>query len=100
MSQTVSSASLGSSNNLPFIFSVDGISLLACTRNDTLHVVDLRQNSVLKTFQAEDFHVHAECVRPCFSPDGAFIACGSHNGDIFVWNTITGNVESILHGHE
>ncbi|KAL5968605.1 Autophagy-related protein 16-1 [Taenia solium] len=78
----------------------DGISVLACTRNDTLHVVDLRQNSVLKTFQAEDFHVHADCVRPCFSPDGAFIACGSQNGDIFVWNANTGNVESILHGHD
>nr|CDS23196.1 family S9 non peptidase ue S09 family [Echinococcus granulosus] len=78
----------------------DGTYVLACTRNDTLHIVDLRQNSILKTFQAEDFHVHADCVRPCFSPDGTFVACGSQNGDIFVWNTNTGIVESILHGHD
>ncbi|KAL5108539.1 Autophagy-related protein 16-1 [Taenia crassiceps] len=78
----------------------DGVSVLACTRSDTLHVVDLRQNSVLKTFQAEDFHVHADCVRPCFSPDGTYVACGSQTGNIFVWNTNTGNVESILNGHD
>ncbi|VDM25207.1 unnamed protein product [Hydatigera taeniaeformis] len=80
--------------------STDSIYILACTRDDILHIVDLRQNSVLKTLQAADFHVHADCVRPCFSPDRVFAACGSQNGDIFVWNVNSGNVQSILHGHE
>lgn len=55
---------------------------------------------MLQSFQAENFKIHSDYVRPCFSPDGVYIACGSQSGDIFIWNRETCKLEKILHGHE
>ncbi|KAM7534926.1 hypothetical protein Aperf_G00000100956 [Anoplocephala perfoliata] len=73
--------------------------VLACTRSDSLYIVDFRRDEVLQSFQAENFHVHSDYVRPCFSPDGVYLACGSQSGDIFVWNRETCKLEKVLHGH-
>ena len=60
----------------------------------------MRRTEVLHSLQAEEFRVHADCVRPSFSPDGVYVACGSQNGDIVLWNANTGEMEKVLHGHE
>ncbi|VDD80995.1 unnamed protein product [Mesocestoides corti] len=80
--------------------STDGNYVLACTRNDSLHTVELRRNEVVRSFQAEGFRIHADCVRPAFSPDGAHVTCGSQSGGVYVWNAITGDLETVLNGHE
>ncbi|VDN97817.1 unnamed protein product, partial [Rodentolepis nana] len=72
----------------------------ACTRSNSLYIVDFRRDEVLQSFQAEDFKVHSDFVRPCFSSDGAYIACGSQNGDILIWNRETCKLEKVLHGHD
>ncbi|VUZ39256.1 unnamed protein product [Hymenolepis diminuta] len=74
--------------------------VVACTRSDSLYVVDFRRDEVLQSFQAENFKIHSDYVRPCFSPDGVYIACGSQSGDIFIWNRETCKLEKILHGHD
>uniref|UniRef100_A0A5K3EVI9 WD_REPEATS_REGION domain-containing protein n=2 Tax=Mesocestoides corti TaxID=53468 RepID=A0A5K3EVI9_MESCO len=80
--------------------STDGNYVLACTRNDSLHTVELRRNEVVRSFQAEGFRIHADCVRPAFSPDGAHVTCGSQSGGVYVWNAITGDLETVLNGHD
>ena len=44
--------------------------------------------------------MHADSVRPSFSPNGAYVVCGSENGDMVIWNAITGELEKVLNGHE
>nr|CAD7195804.1 unnamed protein product [Timema douglasi] len=72
--------------------------LLSCVRDDTLKVLDLRMNQVLRTFSAEGFKVGCDWSRAAFSPDGHYVSVGSADGAVFIWN-VTGKVESILKEH-
>jgi len=36
----------------------------------------------------------------CFSPDGAFLTAASWDGNVYVWNTTTGQLEQTLKGHQ
>nr|CAD7392403.1 unnamed protein product [Timema cristinae] len=72
--------------------------LLSCVRDDTLKVLDLRMNQVLRTYSAEGFKVGCDWSRAAFSPDGHYVSVGSSDGAVFIWN-VTGKVESILKEH-
>nr|CAD7264068.1 unnamed protein product [Timema shepardi] len=72
--------------------------LLSCVRDDTLKVLDLRMNQVLRTFSAEGFKVGCDWSRAAFSPDGHYVSVGSSDGAVYIWN-VTGKVESILKEH-
>ena len=75
---------------------IHGNNLLTCVRDDSLKQLDLRMNSVVRTFVAENFKVGCDWSRACFSGDGEYVACGSSDGIVFVWNLLSGKVESIL----
>ncbi|XP_052219042.1 autophagy-related protein 16-1-like isoform X2 [Dreissena polymorpha] len=75
------------------------MSLLACTREDTLKVIDLRQNQVINTLCDENFKVASDWTRAVFSPDGTYVAAGSQDGTLFIWNIQKGKVEKTLKEH-
>jgi autophagy-related protein 16 len=75
--------------------------LLCCSRDDTLRLIDLRQNAITATFTAPGFHVGVDWTRAAFSPDGQYVAAGSSDGTLFVWETFSGKVKTRKeHGKE
>lgn len=79
--------------------SPDGSALLACTREDTIKVIDLRMNQILQTLSNEHFKVAQDWTRAVYSPDGDYTAAGSSDGTLFIWNIKTGKVERTLKEH-
>jgi len=73
--------------------------LLASVRDDTLKLLDLRMNSIVKTYGADGYKIGYDTTRCAFSPDSDYIVTGSNNGSVFIWNTNTGKVEKILKNH-
>ena len=78
----------------------NGLWLLACCRDDTLRLIDLRSCKLVKTFATEGFQVACDFSRATFSPDSQFVSVGSSNGKIFIWNVEDCvNVEKVLVEH-
>uniref|UniRef100_H3D0U0 APG16-like 1 n=1 Tax=Tetraodon nigroviridis TaxID=99883 RepID=H3D0U0_TETNG len=74
----------------------DRTELLSCSRDDLVKVIDLRTNAVRHTFSAQGFKCGADWTRVTFSPDGAYVAGGSADGALYVWNVLTGKVDRTL----
>ena len=47
-------------------------------------------------YRADGFHVGCDSSRAVFSPDCKYVAAGSGNGDLFVWNESSGRLEKHL----
>jgi len=74
--------------------------LLACSRDDSLKVIDLRTYQIISTFKSEGFRVAFDYTRACFSPDGQYVMCGAHDGSVYVWNAQTNVLEKVLKEHK
>lgn len=74
----------------------DRTELLTCSRDDLVKIIDLRSNSVKQTFSAQGFKCGSDFTRVTFSPDGSYVAAGSADGVLYVWNVVTGKVEKAL----
>jgi len=74
--------------------------LLACSRDDTIKVIDLRRNQIVSTYRTEGFKVTCDYTRACFSPDSQYVLCGGHDGALYVWNTKTNQLEKVLKEHK
>ncbi|CAF2504549.1 unnamed protein product [Rotaria sp. Silwood2] len=70
--------------------------LLACSRDDTLKLIELRENRVIQTFSHDDFKVASDTIKAVLSPDCTYACAGSNDGSVFVWNTATGKIEKVL----
>ncbi|KAI7879026.1 WD40 repeat-like protein [Lichtheimia hyalospora FSU 10163] len=79
--------------------SPDGSSLLTNSRDDTLKILDLRMYNVVATLRASTFHNGVNWSRSCYSPDGCYVAAGSENGILHVWNTKTQALEKAVQEH-
>ncbi|XP_052748730.1 autophagy-related protein 16-1 isoform X1 [Galleria mellonella] len=73
--------------------------LLACVRDDTIQLIDLRMNTIVRSFSHESFKVGCDWSRAAFGPGGRLLAVGSADGAVFVWNTHSGRLEVILKDH-
>mmetsp|Transcript_31141 Transcript_31141/g.65685 ORF Transcript_31141/g.65685 Transcript_31141/m.65685 type:complete len:570 (+) Transcript_31141:91-1800(+) len=75
--------------------------ILTNGRDSTLKVVDARTSATIKTFRDPGFRTLTHHASSSFSPDGSYIAAGSgDNGDIFVWNVASGDLEKRLSAHQ
>uniref|UniRef100_A0A673CAC6 ATG16 autophagy related 16-like 1 (S. cerevisiae) n=1 Tax=Sphaeramia orbicularis TaxID=375764 RepID=A0A673CAC6_9TELE len=74
----------------------DRTELLTCSRDDLVKIIDLRTNAVRQTFSAQGFKCGADWTRVTFSPDGSYVAGGSADGALYVWNVLTGKVDRTL----
>ncbi|XP_007656937.1 autophagy-related protein 16-1 isoform X5 [Ornithorhynchus anatinus] len=70
--------------------------LLSCSRDNLLNIIDLRVNAIKQTFSAPGFKCGSDWTRVVFSPDGSYVAAGSAEGSLYVWNVLTGKVEKVL----
>ncbi|XP_033832967.1 autophagy-related protein 16-1 isoform X2 [Periophthalmus magnuspinnatus] len=74
----------------------DRTELLSCSRDDVIKIIDLRTTAVRQTFSAPGFKCGADWTRVTFSPDGSYVAGGSADGALYVWNVLTGKVDRVL----
>ncbi|KAJ6637403.1 Autophagy-related protein 16, partial [Pseudolycoriella hygida] len=61
--------------------------LISCVRDDTIKLLDLRMNQIIRTFSNDNFKVGCDWSRVAFSHDGSRIAAGSADGSIFIWHS-------------
>ncbi|XP_038548345.1 autophagy-related protein 16-1 isoform X1 [Micropterus salmoides] len=74
----------------------DRTELLTCSRDDQVKIIDLRTNAVRQTLSAQGFKCGADWTRVTFSPDGSYVAGGSADGALYIWNVLTGKVDRTL----
>lgn len=67
----------------------DMTSLVSCTKDHTLEVVDLRKSQVRSVYRTDDFKVATDQTRCAYSPDAKYVAVGSTDGTLFCWDVHT-----------
>ncbi|MFH4975441.1 hypothetical protein AB6A40_002150 [Gnathostoma spinigerum] len=82
--------------------SLDQIYLLCSSRDETLSLLDLRNNQIVHIFSAEQYRTSSDYSRCVLSPGLNYCAAGSADGHVFIWNVHSTKLERILSrgGHE
>ncbi|MEQ2299568.1 hypothetical protein AMECASPLE_016523, partial [Ameca splendens] len=76
--------------------SSDRRKLLSCCRDDCLQLLDLRWSNDRLCFRADGFKCGSDSTKAVISPDGCYLAVGSADGAVYIWNVSTGNLETRL----
>ncbi len=76
-------------------FSPDGLQIAALADEvGVLEIHDARTLRLVKSMTAQDMSYSID-----YSPDGRFIACGSYNELVRIWDTRSGKLWKVLRGH-
>lgn len=81
-----------------FFPSTDAHYLAACVRDDTIKIIDLRNNQILTTLSHDNFKVGCDFARIAFNADSSHVAAGAADGSVYIWNS-NGVLVSILKDH-
>eukprot|EP01134_Creolimax_fragrantissima_P005471 CFRG5471T1 len=73
--------------------------LLTQSRDNTLKLIDLRMSQVVATMCGDGYKTPTNWSSACFSPLAKFVAAGSQDGSVFIWNASSSKMEAILKGH-
>jgi autophagy-related protein 16 len=65
-----------------------------------LKLVDIRKYEAIKTYRSPSYRNGVHWNRAAVSPDGQFIAAGSADGVVHVWNLQTAEEVATLQGHK
>jgi autophagy-related protein 16-1 len=80
------------------VMNLDCHLLAACTRDDTIKIIDLRNNQILASLDHDNYKVGCDFARIAFNPDCSHIAAGAADGSVYLWN-VSGKLVSILKDH-
>ncbi|KAH7702654.1 CRE-ATG-16.2 protein [Aphelenchoides avenae] len=82
--------------------STDGQYLLCSSRDETLSLIDLRNYGIVHIYSAEQYRTSSDYSKCIISPGMKFVAAGSAEGHVFIWNLNTTKLEKVLYkgGHE
>ncbi|CAI2344576.1 unnamed protein product [Caenorhabditis sp. 36 PRJEB53466] len=76
--------------------SLDGLQILASSRDDTLSLIDARNYGILHLYSAEQYKTSCDNTRAIFSSTGEYVLAGSSNSCVYIWNTKTTKLEKIV----
>ncbi|KAI9000016.1 WD40-repeat-containing domain protein [Gaertneriomyces semiglobifer] len=85
--------------------SPDGSHLLSTAMDNTCRVWDIKPFSpsptrLMKILEGAPHGFEKNLLRPCWSPDGDFVACGSGDRSVVVWDWASGRIVYKLPGHK
>ena len=82
------------------VLSRSGHTMLTCGRDNVVHLFDIRTMERRVSFRARELKVATNWSRVCMSPDEKYIAAGSADGAVVVWDQATPGSEKVLRGHK
>ncbi|EFO82652.1 CRE-ATG-16.1 protein [Caenorhabditis remanei] len=75
---------------------MSGCELLISTRDDTITMIDLRTFQTVHCYSAENYRTSSDLSRVVLSSGNEYVAAGSSNGSIFIWNKESTKLEKRL----
>ncbi|VDO48874.1 unnamed protein product, partial [Onchocerca flexuosa] len=84
------------------VLSLDSSVVLVSARDETMSLIDLRSYQIIHIYSADQYRTGSDHIRCAISPGMEYIASGSSDGAIFIWNLKTTKLEKTLQkgGHE
>uniref|UniRef100_A0A8R1DUC4 WD_REPEATS_REGION domain-containing protein n=1 Tax=Caenorhabditis japonica TaxID=281687 RepID=A0A8R1DUC4_CAEJA len=76
--------------------SLSGEEILISTRDDTITLMDLRSFQTVHCYSAENYRTSSDTSQVVFSAGNEYVAAGSANGGIFIWNKNSTKLEKSL----
>jgi len=79
-------------------FSNDGKYILLPTTESAIYLIDAFTGKKKQTYSSR-VNDHQSILEASFSPDAQYVLSGSEEGNIHVWNTVTGEEVAMWRGH-